>query len=217
MCGRYLLRDAPAGTVHLPWRDYWRNIDLRLDHPRYNIAPGQIARVITAADEPDAQKLPWGFKPAWSNFAPQINARAETLFTSPMFKHTAQKSRCLVLADGFYEPLGDKAAKNRPWFLFEYAAESLFAMAGIWLPSGFTIVTCAANHVVAPIHNRMPLLLAPEQWQTWLDSSTPTPALMKLLQPSDYPGLTCRAVGDRAKHPDAEGPACIAPPDSTLF
>lgn len=217
MCGRYLLRNAPEDATHNLWSEYWQQIQLEFEGPRFNISPSQSAWVLLAAEDLRARKLIWGFKPAWSQFNPQINARAESLFTSKMFQHSARNKRCLVLADGFYEPKGAKTQKNRPWYLFEYEDQRSFAMAGIWLDEGFTIITSEPNTQVQPIHDRMPVIMAREHWHTWLNLETDQATLAQLLAPKETPGLNFRPVSDTAKKPSNEGPQCIAPPAGSLF
>lgn len=216
MCGRYLLRDAPTGALHSPWQTYWRDVQLEFEGPRYNICPGQKAWVATATGTP-AHRRAWGFKPAWSNFAPVINARAETVFTSKMFRQAARHDRCLILADGFYEPRGPKTQKHRPWYVFEFGDRRCFAFAGVLTESGFAILTCDANEQVGAIHERMPVILPGEHWQQWLDATQQPVALAPLLRPRPYPGITRAPVADRVKRAGVEGPECLAPPPTDLL
>lgn len=148
--------------------------------PRYNIAPQQIAPIIRLKDgKPVFEELRWGFRPAWlkdKNKA-QINARGETLFEKPMFKHSAMNRRCLVLASGWYE--WQKTGSVKQPFYFHLNDDALFAFAGIWTTwrgendereDSYAIVTTEASPVAVPIHNRMPVILNSETCEVWLDT-----------------------------------------------
>lgn len=214
MCGRYLLRSAPEDASLPPWKEYWRNLSLNLDiKTRFNICPSQTCLVIRNVEEnAQVDVLHWGFKPSWSKYTPSINARAESVATSKMFKGSLRHKRCLIMCDGFYEPKGASGSKNRPWHLFEYADQRTFTLAGIWTENGFAIITCAANQQVNPIHDRMPLILDEEYWQTWLDlKMQDEKELGFLLEPRDHPKLISRAVSNFVKKPGNEGEECIAP------
>ena len=151
--------------------------------PRYNVAPGQDVAVVRA-DRGGRRRfsmLRWGLIPAWAR-DPRIghrliNARAETARSKPSFRAAFASRRCLVPADGFYEWKREGAAK-RPW-LIRMKDGGPFAFAGLWerwsAPGGraealetFAILTTAANEAVAPIHHRMPVILAPEAFGSWL-------------------------------------------------
>lgn len=210
MCGRYLLRNAPPDT-QMSWREYRDRIMGVYSGPRYNICPSDSCVILrNVGGQIIADALKWGFKPSWSKYQPSINARAEGLLESKMFKGAALHNRCLVVADGFYEPKGPSGQKSRPWHLFQYPDFRTFAIAGIWLNDGFTIVTVEANSQVGPIHDRMPHILPPENWSPWLDPTvTDEAAIQAMLEPRDYPGLEAIPVTDYAKKPGNEGPQCI--------
>ncbi|MGQ9424452.1 SOS response-associated peptidase [Gilvimarinus sp. F26214L] len=210
MCGRYLLRTPPHAACQPPWDAYWRDISAFI--PRFNICPGERSPVVLRREGRTAcEPLFWGFKPSWSKYQPVINARAESVLQSRMFRDSARYRRCLVMADGFYEPKGPAGARKRPWYLFEYDDGRGFAFAGIWTGSGFSIITCEANDRVRPVHDRMPLILDPTDWQGWLDEDQDDGAIEVMLEPGEYPGLVYRPVSDYAKKPGNEGPQCVAP------
>jgi len=121
----------------------------------------------------------WGLLPAFvkdpKKFPTLINARSEDVLTKASFRHAVRRRRCLIPADGFYEWTGPKG-KRRP---FHLRPPSLIAFAGLYErwqdPKGgeldtVTILTCAANRIVAALHDRMPVVLAPEQYENWLDA-----------------------------------------------
>lgn len=179
--------------------------------PRYNIAPGDDLAAITNLAPETIDLLYWGFVPHWAesfNSGYQmINARAETIDKKPAFQEAFNKRRCLVLADGFYEWQGTRGNKSPYRIIRE--DEMPFAMAGIWASwdgadetvNTVSIVTTEANDVLAPIHDRMPVILEPDEEQEWLTEADPA-SLNSLLDPcpSDllraYP--VSRAVNDPA-------------------
>ncbi|MCW8193805.1 SOS response-associated peptidase [Proteobacteria bacterium 005FR1] len=209
MCGRYLLRNAPKEETHPLWSEFWRNISVF--SPRFNICPSEESPVIRrVAGELVCEPLKWGFKPSWSKYHPVINARAENVFSSKMYRKSLLQRRCLVLADGFYEPKGPQGAKNRPWYLFEYEDGRSFCFAGLWINEGFTLITCEANSLIAAIHDRMPLIIDPRDQERWLAGDLDEHGIQELLMPRDYPGMISRPVSDYVKKPGNEGPQCIA-------
>jgi putative SOS response-associated peptidase YedK len=221
MCGRYLLRNQPEWATHSPWKDYWQ--DINGFTPRYNIAPSQECPIIIAGVErPQLVVMRWGFRPSWAkaSFA-KINSRAESLFSSKMFSQAAKQTRCLVPADGFYEPKGSSELKSRTWHLFQFNDQRVFMMAGIYTRFrsvdedywNFSIVTTAANTTLEPVHHRMPVILESSQWEEWLRETHPI-KLQTLLKSREYPHLTGYPVGDWAKNPRNEGPNCAKPIES---
>ncbi len=211
MCGRYLLRNAPEDAELGPWREYADLMRGEITTPRYNICPSQDCVVLRIVDgKKVCEPIPWGFKPSWSKYNPLINAKSENLFQSKMFKGPTKHHRCLIIADGFYEPKGPSGTKNRPWYLFQYQDKHTFAIAGIVTDSGFAIITTAANSVVSPVHDRMPLILAPEHWDRWLDPNVQEEVeLADLLQSREYKGMESYEVGNYVKKPGNEGPQCV--------
>ncbi|HEU0069906.1 MAG TPA: SOS response-associated peptidase [Alphaproteobacteria bacterium] len=178
MCSRYSQTKAPA---ELAKRFKARQPKSNLQ-PRYNIAPTQEAPVLRLAEDGgrEISLLRWGLVPSWAMEiagAPLINARSETLAEKASFKQGFERRRCLVLADGFYE--WQKLGKEKlPWRFLRQDGEA-FAMAGLWdvwqPPQGpalesFTIVTTSANDLVAPVHDRMPVIFPDEESAAaWLE------------------------------------------------
>ncbi len=191
--------------------------------PRYNLAPGQDALVIIQA--PDRRLVPmrWGLVPAWAKYphaTPRpINARSEDAASKPMFRHAYQRRRCLVPADGFYEWRAKGKAKVP--LLFHRRDQRPFAMAGLYEswrdPEGpelltFTILTMAANELVRSVHDRMPVMLLPENEAPWLDPDQHDPkSITGLVLP--YPGQLMEAyeVSTSINSPAHEGAMLIAP------
>src|SRR5689334_8386713 len=178
MCGRY--------EVHTPVEELAREFDavLRADPtqltPRYSVAPSLLVPVIRVRKgERELAALSWGLLPSWSKKAQghrPINARAETLFEKPMFRNAIARRRCLIPADGFYE-WQQRPGGKQPWHI-GMMDDSTFALGGIWeywaVEGSDPVLSCAiivtdANELVAKLHERMPLIIAREDWDRWLD------------------------------------------------
>ncbi|HEX6972505.1 MAG TPA: SOS response-associated peptidase [Limnochordia bacterium] len=224
MCGRYTLtvdgreiltEFSVQGT--LPGLEEW----LR---PRYNIAPGQPV-VAIRTDRSGARiagLLRWGLVPSWAK-DPQIgyrmiNARAETLAERPAFRAAYRQRRCLLPASGFYE-WRRRGQKRQPYY-FRLRKEPLFALAGLWEvwrgPDGqplysCTVVTTAANELVAPIHDRMPVILDREAAALWLEPGYDRAALEQLIGPYPASAMERYAVSPAVNAPAHDGPDCIDP------
>lgn len=178
MCGRYLLTSPVDALIDL------FGVQERLNlAPNYNAAPTQSLPIVRSGESGRRELVSarWGLVPFWAKDlsigARAFNARAETLAEKPMFREAYRRRRCLVPADGFYEWQKTGAAK-RP-YLIRVKGGGPFAMAGLWERWGkdaetvtsFTIVTTAANAFMAELHDRMPVILDPADWQLWLDPS----------------------------------------------
>ncbi len=222
MCGRFTLR-TPAhrlaeafGVRNLP------NLA-----PRYNIAPSQDVAAVRRAEDGDGRELVllrWGLVPYWAKDPAignrMINARAETVAEKPAFRAAFRRRRCLVAADGFYEWQKTADGKKQPWFI-RLADDAPFAIAGLWerwkSPQGdavesCTLITTEANETLGPIHDRMPVILAPDAWDAWLaPESASAGALTALLRPYTGDGLTAQPIGRLVNDPRSDEPACIAP------
>ena len=210
MCGRFTVRTAPR--VKLPGV---RNTDL-LFEPRYNIAPSQeIWAVGDFGRGLEFAKLVWGLIPGWSaDNKGFINARSETLEDKPSFSESFQKRRCLIPADGFYE--WKRSGRAKQAFLFELIDELPFAFAGIWDRWGTreplttcAIITTGANEIVEPLHNRMPVILKPKSYETWLDPNADLVSLKQLLSPLPASEMTCHPVSSAVNYVDNEGPELV--------
>lgn len=213
MCGRYVLR--------VILKNFRRDFELGFDvddsdvpmeaRPRYNIAPTQMVPVIRAIDGKRWLSLVrWGLIPhwAWELKKPQINARGETIFEKPMFRDAARRRRCLVLTDGFYEWKRDANDKPLQAYFVARADGRPFAMGGIWdtwiSPDGevidaVAIVTTLANAEIVGIHDRMPVILAPDDYLTWIEADRVSVEDAKaLIRPAPDGTLAPRPVSNRA-------------------
>ena len=209
MCGRFTIRTAPR--VKLPGV----NTNLPFE-PRYNIAPTQDVFVVAdLGNGPELTTLSWGLIPAQSGDGKRfINARSETIESKPSFKESYRSRRCLILADGFYEWKRTGSAK-KPYY-FQLSDESAFAFAGIWDSWGTrdrittcAIVTTTANETLKPIHNRMPVILTPESYDSWLNPETDSVALRDLLTPLPASAMSSHPVGRAVNSVQNDGPELI--------
>jgi putative SOS response-associated peptidase YedK len=148
-----------------------------------------------------------------------INARSETAATKPAFRDALKSRRCLIPADGFYEWLRTEKAKQP--YCFEVNGGELFAFAGIWDrwkgASGKAIETCSIltttpNAVISPIHDRMPVILHPDNYDVWLDPGmTNVSAASELLKPYDARLMRCYPVSTRINHVANDDEECSRP------
>jgi putative SOS response-associated peptidase YedK len=192
----------------------------------WNVAPTDslpIVRYDDRAGERSLDLMRWGLVPFWSKdikvgFA-NINAKAENIDTRPAFREAFQRRRCLVPLDGFYE--WQKIGKERQPYAVALAAPRLMAMAGVWeswrSPAGerlrsFAIVTTSANELLAPIHDRMPVILGVENWPLWLGEATADPEQLKaLLVPYPAKDMVIWPVDRRVGNVKNNDPSLIEP------
>jgi len=219
MCGRYVLTITGKVLANAFGLDESPGLV-----PRYNIAPTQRAPIIRKTkDGRRLDLLRWGLIPSWaktpSSGARLINARAETAASKPSFRDPLRRRRCLVPADGFYE-WQRTAAGKQPW-LIRMQDGGPFAMAGLWerwSAAGedpletFTILTTAPNELIAPLHDRMPVILPEDSWEAWLDPGLRDPdALSHLLKPFPAPSMDAFRVTPALGSPAFDHPSCIEP------
>jgi len=215
MCSRYFL-DADGNVIAYTFRV---PADDRI-RKRFNIAPTQDAPIVRAArgGGRELATARWGLVPSWAKDpavgTKMINARCETVEANPAFKAAIGKRRCIVPATGFFEWQG-VAGRKQP-FAITLPDRHVFGFAGLWerwKPAGggdavetFTIVTTDANDAIAPIHDRMPVILPPEAEETWLRGDAVEAC--KLLTP--YAGaVSLRAVSRYVSNVNNEGPECL--------
>lgn len=207
MCGRYYRRSdkqriAEAFRIGVP-----PTFEIL---PSMNVTPQSfqpIVRLNRDTHERELAQLRWGFIPYWAKDAKiglkTINARSETVTTSPVFREALRYRRCLIPADGFYEWQKLDAKNKQPW-AFALRDESLFAFAGLWerwkdKATGqpletYTILTTDPNEIAAPIHERMPVIISPRDYERWLAPADPTRLPIDLLRPYSSGDMTARKV-----------------------
>jgi len=189
----------------------------------FNVAPTDEAAVVVQRDDRRAvTRYRWGLQPAWID-DPKIasrtfNARAETLATSPLFRDAFKRRRCLVPVDGFYEWRRDGKARHPLWIRDPEGRP--LALAGLWtgrpIPDSdewlrtFTIVTTRPTDYMAAIHDRMPVIITPDNWAAWLDRTPRDPGeLLAMLQPNEAIELDAQPVSPLVNNVRNDGPALI--------
>ncbi len=193
--------------------------------PRFNVAPTDEALVVVQRDERRAiTAYHWGLIPHWAESAKvasrMINARAETLTSSPAFRDALLRKRCLVPVESFYEWRREGTVRQ-PYTIGRADGRPL-VLAGLWsgwrdptrdqVRRTFTIVTTTPNETMATIHNRMPVLLDEAGWETWLDPAIADPGeLLALLEPRDEPELAVRPVSQLVNNVRNDGPELVVP------
>jgi putative SOS response-associated peptidase YedK len=221
MCGRYTLKspvERLAEKFHLT--------DALSLKPRYNIAPSQPVAVVRRLPDNSDRKLAmlrWGLIPAWvkdsASGAQPINAKAETAAEKPMFRDAFRHRRCLVPADGFYE-WRQEDKRKQPVYICMKDREP-FAFAGLWErwegSDGRTIESCALlttepNDLLRPVHDRMPVILDPKDYDLWLDPDVrDAEKVRRLLGPYPPEEMTAYPVSLRVNNPRNDDPVCIEP------
>lgn len=211
MCGRFTQTKTreevlkQLGDIELP----------PLFHRRYNVAPTQQVAVIKQQSPNRAEACFWGFENPKTG-APIINARAESLTDRPLFRPLLFTHRCLIPADGFYE------WKDRTPYYFQTPQQTLFAFAGLWNRGRCVIITRPADQQMQGLHDRMPVIIPPEQWNTWLlvpEHGKVHSAIVRLELPEKPQPLTARPVSKRVNKVSFDDPACLDPGEiqSELF
>ena len=220
MCGRFANAIPPQIMM-----DYFALPEMPLVLPHWNIAPTQLAPVIKSTGEGTRQltMAHWGLIPHWAKDATignrLINARSETVHEKPAFSKALRTQRCLVPASGFFE-WSKTANKKVPYFISMKKGVTM-ALAGIWdvwdTPDGaklesFSILTTAANYLLQPIHDRMPVICLPADFALWLDQSVNDPAKLRpLLQPCPAEILQSWQVSTLVNNPRHDSEGCIQP------
>lgn len=223
MCGRFTLTAPPDQLASL--------FDLPQEPvvvPRYNIAPTQPVAVVRMNQQSTAREWAltyWGLIPSWSKDpsigARMINARSETVTEKPAFRAAFKRRRCLVPANGFYE--WQKLGKGKQPFYITTPDGAPFAIAGLWeywegadgsALESCTLLTTSANELMTPLHDRMPVIVAPEDYAQWLGSGrdeTPQALsqLQHLLRPYADDRLVAYPVGTYVNNARNEGADCV--------
>lgn len=216
MCGRFALRQTPEEVRR--WFDYAETPNFPA---RYNIAPTQPIAIVRA-DSAGARHFAlvrWGLIPSWvkdpADFSLLINARAETAIEKPSFRNPMRHGRCLVPASGFYEWRRPASGPKQAYWV-QPRDHGLVAFAGLWetwfAPDGSDIETGAiltvdANAAIAQIHNRMPAVIAREDFGTWLDTANVPPKKAKeLLKPAPEDLFEAIPVSNRVNAVANSGP-----------
>lgn len=231
MCGRFVATAPPAALA-----DYLRVDEIRTEalEASWNVAPTDQVYAVSESSKDEHLRLlgtyRWGLVPSWAKDvkvgARMINARAETLESK--FKAAYTRRRCLLPADGFYEWEKLDDGKKQPWFIHR-ADEAPMVFAGLWeiwrdptsesdepdLLRTCTVVTTAANDLLRRIHDRMPVVLSPQDWDRWLDRTITDPAAVRdLLAPADPRQFEMFAVSPRVNSVRNNDGELVAPLNS---
>lgn len=223
MCGRFTLR-APASVV----AEQFGLFEVAPFAPRFNIAPSQPVPVVRMApQQPDPRRelvwLRWGLIPSWAKDPAignrMINARAETVGEKPAYRAALRRRRCLVAADGFYE--WRRTGKGKQPHFIRLRDDRPFGFAGLWeawegadhsYVESCTLLTTEPNELIRPIHNRMPVILAADDYPRWLDPAVEEPGqLASLLRPYPSDEMTADPVSTFVNSPANDDPRCIEP------
>jgi len=226
MCGRYRL--SRRNQLIAEYFDTDNEVDWE---PRYNIAPSQpvgIIRQNPSTPERHFSLARWGLIPSWASDPSigfkTINARSETVASKPAFRDAFTSRRCLLPADGFFE--WSRRGKEKQPFHFGMQNDSLFAFAGLWDrwtdPTGDVIESCSIltttpNSLLADVHDRMPVILRPENYDLWLDPGfKDVKTLAEVLVPFDAAQMRRFPVSTRINSASNDDPECVVPSHSSL-
>ena len=226
MCGRY--------TLNTTGREIAVQFDLEVEldiSPRFNIAPTQDSPVIRQPDMAAPREpalLRWGLVPFWADDTSignrMINARSETVPDKPAYRAAFKKRRCVVPASGFYE--WKKTDDGKQPHYIRRADEKLLGFAGLWerwtddetgeVVESYTILTGEPNDLVADVHDRMPVILQPEDYGFWLDPAMKDKEALHDLVLQTYPAdpLETFPVSTHVNKPTNDDPSCIEPVDA---
>lgn len=219
MCGRFLLTSPPK-AVH----DLFATVETPDFPPRYNIAPSQpISVVLLEGPERHIKLMRWGLIPSWvkdpRTFSLLFNARADSVLDKPSFKNAMKRRRCLIPSDGFYEWQTLGAAK-KPFYIHP-AKRGPIAFAGLYEtwegPNGevmdtVAIITTDASGDLRAIHDRMPVVIAPEAFDLWLDCNrvnAETAAALLVSAPRGF--FAFHEISNAVNRAAADGPHLIVP------
>jgi putative SOS response-associated peptidase YedK len=220
MCGRFSLHTLPETIAQ-----HFQVPEVPFIERHYNIAPTQDIPVVRAAGEGrEMVPLRWGLVPFWSREPKtgysMINARAETVAAKPAYRAAFRRRRCLIPADGFYEWRAGEDRKQPYHIRMKHG--DVFAFAGLWehwegngrTVESCTIIVTAANELIRPIHDRMPVILDPANYGQWLDPDMQKPeSLMPLLRPFPAGHMIAYPVSRRVNSPRNDDQGCIEPAD----
>jgi putative SOS response-associated peptidase YedK len=222
MCGRYATTRTDTDLTLL-----FDAVDITEELvPSWNVAPTDPVPVVRFSQRRDARVLDtarWGLVPPWADDlragARMINARAETVATSPAFAASFARRRCLVPADGWYEWVRD--GKKRQAYYMTPADGSPLAFAGLWSMWGAQVLTCsivttAALGGLTAVHGRMPLILPAGRWSSWLAGGGDPPAMLQPLSPAELDAIEVRAVRPDVGNVRNNGPQLITPPEAEV-
>lgn len=226
MCGRFALM-TPTEQLAMQFGVSETAVEaLPPSVPRYNIAPTQPVAAIrlNPNGERDFTFFHWGLVPSWAKDVSigsrMINARSETVTEKPSFRTAFKRRRCLIPADGFYEWQKQGSGKQPMFIRPAEGEERPFALAGLWEmwrdPDGGTLQSCTIltttpNELMAPIHNRMPVIIEPEDYDLWLNPEPDPEQGLHLLRPYPAEKMSAYPVSPVVNNPRNDVPECVQP------
>ena len=219
MCGRY--------TQLFSWEELYSLLELSVPPEEakksFNFAPTQTGPVILKEESNlNIHFFRWGLIPKWmkepKKSAPLINARAESINEKPSFKSAFGSRRCIVPASGYYEWISKDDKTKQAYYITPINSKPLL-LAGIWENwsdnqqsiNSFSIITTAANNDLSEIHDRMPVILKPEEIKDWLNDAATTAKLLPFLKPFDEGEMQFHKVSSLVNTPKNNSADCIAP------
>jgi len=220
MCGRFTLRSSPKAVAEVFGLAEPPHLS-----PHFNIFPSQSVAAVRQQPETHRKELSllhWGLIPSWAE-DPSIgnrmaNARSETAATKPSFRRAFKSRRCLVVADGFYE-WQKTDGKKQPYFI-RLKNDHPFGLAGLWEGwdkqgepiESCTILTTEANKLMMPIHDRMPVIIPPDQFDLWLDPAVHDEKVLSgMLRPFNSSDMIAYPISTLVNSPKNDVAACIEP------
>jgi putative SOS response-associated peptidase YedK len=221
MCGRFV-RKSTITVIEDEFDIYevqWAS------EPSYNVAPSQDVACVIGNGGNRLVKFRWGLVPFWADDPSigykMINARAETVAEKKSFVRAFKTQRCLVIADGFYEWRRLADGKRKIPMYVHLRTDRPFGFAGLYenwkskdgkILQTCTIITTRANELMAAIHNRMPVIISPDDRRRWLDKDIQDPSVLKpLLEPYDSSAMETYQVSRKVNAPSYNEPDCIEP------
>ncbi len=220
MCGRFALATEKKILEMLYQLIIRDDFELR---PRYNISPSQqitVCRLSPQGGKKELAAMKWGLVPFWAEDqsigSRLINARSETAASKPSFRDAFKKRRILIPASGFYEWKQEEEGVKQPYYIQRQDGQP-FSLAGLWerwekgtAPlESCTILTTEPNTLIAPLHSRMPVIIAPGHYDLWLDPATDPAALTALLAPYAAAELTANPVSRLVNSPANDSPELV--------
>ena len=221
MCGRFVQYSDPEVYAS----HFQAELSCEGPGPRYNLAPTQPVLAVRQTQDGRRELVPlrWGLVPAWSKGPDSrfqmINARAETVDTKPAYRNAFKHRRCLIPTEGFYEWKAEEHGKTP--YLIRRSDGAPFGMAGLWEtwrdPDGAPLESCTvivtdANDLVRTLHDRMPVILAPEDYAAWLDpGNQDATGLLRMLRPAEPAAWELRQVSRKVNSPRNDSPDLLEP------
>lgn len=220
MCGRFGLHHTWQTTSHFLYEHFQVEFnESMLTLPQYNIAPTQsVITLIHDGDKFRGGLTKWGFSLGPNSTKPVINARSESVYEKSFFRNALRSKRCLILASGFYEWKREGSSSQPFWF---YDSKQPFLVfAGLYQTlinhqgnkeTRSAMLTTAANDVMAPIHNRIPVMLNPDQYRHWVHPHTSIDEFNFLFKSANHPHLACYPISPYVNKIDHNDAQCIQP------